>query len=88
MGLRAEPWQTEKAHGVAGIPVMIDDFTSGIDHLEKRGIIDPRRVGLIGHSNGGYAANLLITHSLILRCAVISPYERTTALFARRLGAQ
>jgi dipeptidyl aminopeptidase/acylaminoacyl peptidase len=63
---------TDEARGVAGIPIMVDDFTSGIQYLAGRGIIDPNRVGLYGHSNGGYASNLLITHSSIPRCAVIA----------------
>jgi dipeptidyl aminopeptidase/acylaminoacyl peptidase len=62
---------TERARGVAGIPIMIDDFESGIDHLVREGIVDPERVGLFGHSNGGWVANLLITRSKYVKAAVI-----------------
>lgn len=63
---------TEEARGVAGIALMTDDFASGIQYLTKLGIIDPARIGLFGHSNGGYTVNLLITETLIAKCAVVS----------------
>jgi hypothetical protein len=63
---------TEEARGVPGIELMVDDFSSGIKYLDQLGIIDPRRIGLFGHSNGGYTVNLLITETTIAKCAVIS----------------
>lgn len=63
---------TEKARGAKGIPIMVDDFVSGVHYLEKLGIADPERIGIYGHSNGGYVANFLITETTIPRCAAIS----------------
>ncbi len=64
---------TEKARGAAGIPIMLDDFESAIASLAQQGIADPKRIGLFGHSNGGFLSNLLITRSSIPKCAVIAP---------------
>jgi dipeptidyl aminopeptidase/acylaminoacyl peptidase len=63
---------TEKARGVPGIHIMVDDLESGLRYLTALGLIDPERVGLFGHSNGGYAVNLLITESNVGQCAAIS----------------
>jgi dipeptidyl aminopeptidase/acylaminoacyl peptidase len=63
---------TEKARGVAGIPIMVDDFTSGVEFLVRGGIVDQNRVGLFGHSNGGWETNLLITETSVANAAVIS----------------
>jgi dipeptidyl aminopeptidase/acylaminoacyl peptidase len=63
---------TEEARGVPGIAIMTDDFDSGIRYLDSLGIIDPRRIGLFGHSNGGYTVNLLITETTVANCAAIS----------------
>ncbi len=62
---------TEKGIGEPGVELSVDDIESGISYLSKQGIIDPDRVGVYGHSNGGYEANILITHSRSFRCAVI-----------------
>jgi dipeptidyl aminopeptidase/acylaminoacyl peptidase len=62
----------EKGRGAPGIPVMVDDFVSGIDHLVKEGIADPERIGLFGHSNGGWATNMLIVESSIPKAAMIA----------------
>jgi dipeptidyl aminopeptidase/acylaminoacyl peptidase len=64
---------TEKARGAPGVPIMVDDFTSGIGYLAREGIADADRVGLFGHSNGGYVSNFLITETNIAKCAVLSP---------------
>jgi dipeptidyl aminopeptidase/acylaminoacyl peptidase len=50
---------------------MIDDFTSGIKHLVEEGIADPERVGIFGHSNGGWVVNYLITETDVAKCAVV-----------------
>jgi dipeptidyl aminopeptidase/acylaminoacyl peptidase len=63
---------TERARGVPGIAMLVDDVSSGIRHLVERGIVDGDRVGIYGHSNGGYAANFLITEDVPVRCAVVS----------------
>jgi dipeptidyl aminopeptidase/acylaminoacyl peptidase len=51
---------------------MVDDFTSGVDYLIQAGIADPERIGLFGHSNGGWVVNTLITETTVARAAVIS----------------
>lgn len=61
----------EKARGAQGIPIMIDDFTSGVKALIDKGIADPDRIGIYGHSNGGWVVNYLVTETRIPRCAVV-----------------
>lgn len=62
----------DKARGAPGIPILLDDFTSGVKYLEDEGIADPDRIGIYGHSNGGWVVNYLITETHLARCAVIS----------------
>jgi dipeptidyl aminopeptidase/acylaminoacyl peptidase len=62
---------TERARGAKGIPIMVDDFTSGVDYLVTQGIADPSRIGIFGHSNGGYVANFLLTETNRAACAVV-----------------
>ncbi|MGI5489895.1 prolyl oligopeptidase family serine peptidase [Microtetraspora malaysiensis] len=51
-----------------------DDFTSAIDALVERGIVDPARVGLTGGSYGGYMSSWLVTQDRRWAAAVpISP---------------
>ena len=50
---------------------MVDDFTSGIASLVEQGIIDPGRIGMFGHSDGGWATNLLVTETRIVKAAVV-----------------
>jgi len=61
----------EKARGASGIPIMVDDFTSGIADLVQRGIVDPDRIGMFGHSDGGWATNLLVTETSLVRAALV-----------------
>ncbi|OUZ12412.1 S9 family peptidase [Aeromicrobium sp. PE09-221] len=50
------------------------DFLSGVDALVERGIADPRRVGLIGGSYGGFMSSWLVTQDQRFAAAVpISP---------------
>lgn len=63
---------TEHGVGAKGVSLLIDDISSAVRYLSDAGLIDPKRVGVFGHSNGGYVANFLITESRIARCAVIS----------------
>jgi dipeptidyl aminopeptidase/acylaminoacyl peptidase len=50
------------------------DFTSGVDHLVKRGDVDPSRVGLTGISYGGYMSSWLVTQDPRFAAAVaVSP---------------
>jgi dipeptidyl aminopeptidase/acylaminoacyl peptidase len=50
------------------------DFTSGVDALVERGIVDPARVGLMGGSYGGYMSSWLVTQDQRWAAAVpVSP---------------
>lgn len=40
--------------------IEVKDILAGVDHLIKRGIADPERLGVTGWSNGGYLSNCLI----------------------------
>ena len=40
----------------------LDDIVSGLDHLIANGVGDPQRQGIVGHSFGGYASLLAVTH--------------------------
>jgi len=48
------------------------DVVSGIDMLEKRGIVDTSRIAAVGHSYGGYMTAWLISHQHFWRCAVVA----------------
>lgn len=47
------------------------DVISGIQMLEKQGIVDESRIAATGHSYGGYMTAWLITHQHFWRCAVV-----------------
>lgn len=50
------------------------DFTSGVDALVERGIVDPDRVGLMGGSYGGFMSSWLVTQDQRWAAAVpVSP---------------
>ncbi len=61
---------SEVARGPKGVDIMTDDVMTGIDVLVKQGIVDPQRMCLYGFSNGGGAANLLVTRTSRFKCAV------------------
>lgn len=51
----------------------LDDILRGIDHLVARGLVDPDRVAIQGHSQGGYLATLAAgLHSDRFRAAIAS----------------
>lgn len=58
------------ARGPAGLDVMTDDVMSGIDALDRQGLIDRNRMCLFGHSNGGGVVDYLITRTTIFKCAI------------------
>jgi dipeptidyl aminopeptidase/acylaminoacyl peptidase len=60
----------EPARGAKGLDVLVADIETGIEYLDREGIIDRDRVGLFGMSNGAYATNVLVTRSPMFRCAV------------------
>lgn len=46
------------------------DHLSGLDHLVKQGIVDPKRIGVTGGSHGGYMSSWLITQDTRFAAAV------------------
>jgi dipeptidyl aminopeptidase/acylaminoacyl peptidase len=48
------------------------DVISGIRMLERRGLVDPKRIAAVGHSYGGYMTAWLISHQHFWRCAVVA----------------
>lgn len=43
---------------------------AAVDEVLRRGVVDPKRIGLIGHSFGGYQTNYIITKSNRFACAI------------------
>ncbi len=48
------------------------DILAGVDYLVSAGLADPARLGLRGHSHGGFLANWLLTHTGSFRAVVSS----------------
>jgi dipeptidyl aminopeptidase/acylaminoacyl peptidase len=47
-----------------------EDIMSGVEMLERQGIADPKRLGLLGHSWGSFEANWIVTHTTLFAAAV------------------
>ena len=45
----------------------VDCVTSAVRRVVAMGFVDPARIGMAGHSYGGYEVNALVTHSTIFR---------------------
>lgn len=45
----------------------VDCVTSAVRRVVGMGFVDPKRIGMAGHSYGGYEVNTLVTHSNIFR---------------------
>ncbi len=45
----------------------IDCVGSAVKHVVAMGFVDPKRIGMAGHSYGGYEVNALVTHTNIFR---------------------
>jgi dipeptidyl aminopeptidase/acylaminoacyl peptidase len=45
----------------------IDCVSSAVKHVVAMGFVDPKRIGMAGHSYGGYEVNALVTHTNIFR---------------------
>jgi dipeptidyl aminopeptidase/acylaminoacyl peptidase len=60
--------------GVAGEPYshMLDGVTPAIDTVIARGIADSTRLGIMGHSYGGYAVNCIVSQTHRFRAAFSS----------------
>ena len=62
------------SRGPGAWDVMVDDVMSGVDALIQRGLVDPQRMCLYGHSNGGGVVDYLVTRTNRFKCAVaVSP---------------
>lgn len=66
----ADAGESEDVRGADGWAVTVDDVESGVDVLIERGIVDPDRMAVMGHSNGGAAAIAVVTESDRYRAAV------------------
>ena len=68
------PWKSEDsslvAKGPRGWEVTVDDVTSGVDEVTRRGYADGERMCLYGFSNGGGVVNYMVTQTTRFRCAV------------------
>ena len=47
----------------------VEDILAGVDALVEKGIADPKRLGVMGWSNGGYLTNCLITKTTRFKAA-------------------
>ena len=86
-----------KAHREAGRHqwggLMQDDVTDGSTHLVKTGQVDPRRIGIVGASYGGYAALAGVAYTPDLyACAIsingVSDLPKMLATEERRHGSK
>ena len=60
----------KKSFGQWGLS-MQDDITDGVNSLVKQGVVDPKRICIMGASYGGYAAMMgLVKDPDLYRCAV------------------
>lgn len=63
--------------------LMQDDITWGVKHLVSQGIVDPKRVGIMGGSYGGYAALAAVTFTpdvYAASVAIVAPSNLNTLL--------
>jgi dipeptidyl aminopeptidase/acylaminoacyl peptidase len=58
------------SRGPGAWDVMVDDVMSGVDALISRGLVDPQRMCLYGHSNGGGVVDYLVTRTDRFKCAI------------------
>lgn len=68
----ADPVFGAKGKGPEGFDLGLDDLLSGIDELIRRGAVDPDRMCLYGHSNGGGAVSYFVTQTNRFKCAVVA----------------
>ncbi|WP_417887025.1 alpha/beta hydrolase family protein [Zunongwangia sp.] len=48
-----------------------NSVVSGVEYLIKKGITEKGKIGIQGHSFGGYETSYLVTHSDIFTCAIV-----------------
>jgi dipeptidyl aminopeptidase/acylaminoacyl peptidase len=72
----------------AGSPMsdIADCVLSGLDAVEKLGFVDSNRLGLIGHSYGGYSALALVVQTTRFRAAIINQGQGNLINYAYRLN--
>jgi dipeptidyl aminopeptidase/acylaminoacyl peptidase len=68
----SNPSFAARGKGPGGFEVALDDVLSGVDELARRGIVDPSRVCLYGHSNGGSTVSYLVSMTNRFKCAVVA----------------
>jgi dipeptidyl aminopeptidase/acylaminoacyl peptidase len=68
----SNPSFAARGKGPGGFEVALDDVLSGVDELARRGFIDPSRVCLYGHSNGGSTVSYLVSMTNRFKCAVVA----------------
>lgn len=63
---------------------IVDRTTPVIEHLIDRRIVDPKRIGIYGHSYGAYSVLALITQSNLFRAAVSNaPIANLSSFYGR-----
>jgi acylaminoacyl-peptidase len=67
----SDPRFCTAARGAPGWDTAFGDAMGGLDALVARGLVDPDRICLYGHSNGGGVAAYLATRTDRFRCIVI-----------------
>lgn len=68
---RAEEY-CRASRGPEAWDVMVEDVMNGIDLLARRGIIDPERMCMYGHSNGSSTVAYLVTRTDRFKCAILA----------------
>jgi dipeptidyl aminopeptidase/acylaminoacyl peptidase len=68
----SNPSFAARGKGPGGFEVALDDVLSGVDELARRGFIDPSRMCLYGHSNGGSTVSYLVSMTNRFKCAVVA----------------
>jgi dipeptidyl aminopeptidase/acylaminoacyl peptidase len=49
---------------------VLDCVSAAVEAVIRKGVVDPKRIGIIGHSWGGFDASFLATHSQMFAAAV------------------
>jgi dipeptidyl aminopeptidase/acylaminoacyl peptidase len=65
------------------IPQLVASAKAAIDELVRRGVTDPKRVAVAGHSYGGFMTANLLAHSDLFRAGIArsGAYNRTLTPF-------
>jgi len=63
------PWTAWQAYARLG-QTEIDDIEDGVRWLIGQGYVDPARIGISGHSYGGYMTSYALTHSELFKLGI------------------